>query len=90
MTLRDSADFIAKIPSTRGYATAVRFREMFQRFKAVSSRGYRRLHARALVNTRYTRVHRRSRNPIHLFRNPHLGFCLAKKQTSDCRCDGYR
>ena len=52
MMLRDSTDSIAEIASTCGYATAVHFRRMFQRFNGVAPLDYRRLHARAFVNAR--------------------------------------
>jgi AraC-like DNA-binding protein len=52
LLLRESTDSIAEIAATCGYATAVHFRRMFQRFNGITPREYRRLHARAFVNAR--------------------------------------
>jgi AraC-like DNA-binding protein len=50
--LRESTDSVAEIASACGYSTAAHFRRMFERLNGLSPREYRRLHARAFVNTR--------------------------------------
>jgi AraC-like DNA-binding protein len=52
LLLRESTDSIAEIAAACGYATAVHFRRMFQRFNGITPREYRQLHARAFVNAR--------------------------------------
>jgi AraC-like DNA-binding protein len=50
--LRGTADTVVEIASACGYPSTAHFRRMFERYRGVSPVAYRRLMARAYVNTR--------------------------------------